>query len=120
MISAHPDAGLIIGTSEQERHGPALFLKSLDPSVPPREVAHLHEADGSAHTTLSLADAKKVVEKGWGERHGLSGQFLPGITLGFTMVYAPRDAEELSVMKQIFEAAIGFAEDFDTNLAVFS
>ena len=43
---------------------------------------------------LSAADAKVVLEKGWGERHGLSGRGV-GVPLGYVMVFAPRSVEEV-------------------------
>ena len=55
--------------------------------------------------TLSLADAKEVIEKGWAQRHGLSGRLLPW---GYVMVYAPRDEEEVEVLGRIFRAGIAF------------
>jgi hypothetical protein len=70
------------------------------------EIGHVHfEAEGSSHVKLSLADAKEVSEKGWGERHGLSGKMLPW---GYVMIYAPRDEEEVKIMSKFFRASIAF------------
>jgi hypothetical protein len=52
---------------------------------------------------LSHADAKEVIEKGWGERHGLSRKtVLSGktvrsrtFTAGYLMIYAPRNEGEV-------------------------
>ena len=46
---------------------------------------------------LSHADAKEVIEKGWGERHGLSGKTVGSrtFTAGYLMIYAPRNEEEV-------------------------
>ncbi|KAK8035197.1 hypothetical protein PG993_010192 [Apiospora rasikravindrae] len=53
------------------------------------EILHVHPADGSTHMVLSLADSRRVIETGWGERHRLSGGgFLPwGYTLGEFWVF---------------------------------
>ena len=55
--------------------------------------------------TLSCADAKEVISKGWGERHRLAGTYL---NLGYTFVYAPRDLEEVEIMGKVFKAGIAF------------
>ncbi|KAI1259512.1 hypothetical protein F5Y18DRAFT_296141 [Xylariaceae sp. FL1019] len=61
------------------------------PGRAPGEIVHVH-GEGSAHLSLSLADAAEVVRKGWGERHKLSGvrDILPW---SYVMVYAPREEE---------------------------
>lgn len=98
-------------TSVLERRGKALFLK---PSMPlrtldqqtQREICHIHGSDLSGHVTLSLADAREVIAKGWGERHRLSGtKILP---LGYTMMYIPRSVEEVEVYGRIFQAGIEY------------
>ncbi|KAK7748352.1 hypothetical protein SLS62_008720 [Diatrype stigma] len=70
------------------------------------EFAHPH-GEGSAHVVLSLTDAATLIEKGWAERHPLSGVrgFLPW---GFVFVYAPRDEDELAVWKDIVLASVRF------------
>lgn len=78
----------------------------------PPEIAHLHGSDGSLHLTLHPADAKLVIEKGWGERHPLAGRgsFVPK---GFMLIYAPRRPEELEVVADIVRAGgwwVGGAE----------
>jgi hypothetical protein len=99
-------------TSVFERHGTAIFVKKdlPDDSVAAavvrakREVAHVHETDGSAHIVMaSHADCREVVEKGWGQRHPLAG-----VLLGreYLMIYAPRDWEEVNVVRGIVEAAV--------------
>lgn len=97
-------------TSVLERRGDAIFL---DPSIlPPKisstrqgEMAHIHETDLSAHVALSLADARVVVGKGWGERHQLSGNVIP---LGYTLLYVPRTVEEVSVFVSIMQAGVDY------------
>ncbi|KAK5175024.1 uncharacterized protein LTR77_000160 [Saxophila tyrrhenica] len=112
LADKHTDS-LAWSTSVLERHGQALFLKESY-SIPTliakckREVAHIHESDLSAHVLLSFADAKRVIEEGWGERHRLTGtRFLP---LGYTMLYAPRDKGEVEVLLGILEAGMRYAE----------
>lgn len=66
---------------------------------------HMH-AEGSGHALMSLPDAKTVLEKGWGERHGLSGAFggriLPA---SYVMIYSPRNEQEVEIWGQIVTAA---------------
>jgi len=57
------------------------------------------------HVSISPKDAKLVIEKGWGERFGLSGTILP---VTYTMVYAPRDEEEMKVVERIVRAGVNF------------
>jgi len=61
------------------------------------------------HVSLSPVDAKLVIERGWGQRFGLSGTVLP---VTYVMVYAPRQGEEeegdLNVVERIVGAAVKF------------
>ena len=97
-----------------ERNSKAIFLIDTLRSNPTMikathgEVGHIHPSDGSMHLTyLSPSDAKKVIESGWGEFHGLAGD--GRLTPTYMMLYAPRDQNELQVTKQILEAAVKFA-----------
>ena len=54
---------------------------------------------------LSFADCKEVIQKGWGERHSLSGSLLP---LGYTFLYAPESDSDIEVIKTIMNAAVSF------------
>ncbi|KAF5654560.1 hypothetical protein FHETE_11287 [Fusarium heterosporum] len=99
-----------IATSNAERRGPALFVASKDDIHPVAkrtkgEIAHMHGSDGSMHVNLAPKDAKLVLERGWGQRHPLSGTIL---YLGNVMVYAPRSEEELEVVKSITRAGARF------------
>lgn len=58
---------------------------------------------------LSAADAKVVLDRGWGERHGLSGKKGLGIPLGYVMVFAPRSTEEVETVGMIATAAARYA-----------
>ena len=74
------------------------------------EVCHVHVFDGSVHVELHPEDVKVVIDKGWGERHplalGWQSAFLPE---GFTLLYAPRTAEEVEVLMRIVGAGMGWA-----------
>lgn len=85
------------GVSKIEKSGPAVFVGS-------KEVAHVHAMDRSLHASLPDADAKEVIEKGWGERHRLAGRF--GLSTGLVMVYSPRDKEELATVDKIVTKAV--------------
>jgi hypothetical protein len=67
------------------------------------EIAHAHPADNSLHVWLSEADARKVIEAGWGLRFPLTF-----VHKGWTMVYAPRNDEELEVVESIVKAGVAF------------
>jgi hypothetical protein len=71
----------------------------------------MHPSDESMHMTLSPSDAKEVIEKGWGELHGLYGQQFNGndaLSDTYMMIYSPRDKKELMVVKGILNAAIKY------------
>ncbi|KAF4338521.1 hypothetical protein FBEOM_7560 [Fusarium beomiforme] len=109
LASASPSK-LKIATSLAERHGPALFVASEKPSHPVAkrtrgEIGHMHGSDGSIHVNLTPKDAKLVLEKGWGQRHPISGTVL---YVGYVMVYAPRNEDELEVLKTITRAGVRF------------
>jgi hypothetical protein len=63
--------------------------------------------DGSMHIILSASDTKEVIEKGWGELHGLAGQGRAAKT--YMMIYSPRNDMELRITKKILEAAVKYA-----------
>lgn len=101
-------------TSGFERNNKAIFLNDTLKANPAMtkithgEIGHIHPSDGSMHMTfLSPSDAKKVIEAGWGEFHGLAG--VERVTRTYMMVYAPRDEKELEITKQILEAAVKYA-----------
>lgn len=67
----------------------------------------MHASDKSLHMNLHPADAKVVLEKGWGQRHPLAkggwlGKYVPR---EFVLVYAPRNREECEVVARIVGAA---------------
>ncbi|KIW66958.1 hypothetical protein PV04_06238 [Phialophora macrospora] len=108
-----------------EKHNPALFvrehiLSSNDPAVPETariargELGHIHP-DFSLHLYLSPADARLVIEKGWGEKHRLSKpdnsifnfrRFHMADT--YLLIYGPRNEEEMEVARKILQSSIRF------------
>lgn len=68
-----------------------------------REIAHAHPSDNSLHVWMSEADARKVVETGWGERFPLGF-----VSKGWVMIYAPRSGEEVDVVVGIVRAGVGW------------
>ncbi|MCJ1288301.1 hypothetical protein MMC26_007656 [Xylographa opegraphella] len=76
----------------------------------PREVFHMHAGEGSAHGIYSWTDAVMIIEKGWGEMHGLSGQAL-GFPHSYLMIYAPRNAEEVKVVSMLARAAVRYGSE---------
>lgn len=101
-----------------EKHNDAVFLNDSaqgNQSVvltTHGEVGHMHPSDGSMHFSLSPSDTKEVIEKGWGELHGLAGQVYKSndaLPATYMMVYSPRTEQELAVVKQILQAAIRYS-----------
>ncbi|KAK3994291.1 hypothetical protein QBC44DRAFT_322979 [Cladorrhinum sp. PSN332] len=87
------------------------------------EIAHVHATDGSLHLLLHPEDVKTVIDAGWGERHplcannkrlfrflyhGLREKPLP-VPEGWTLIYAPRNNNELDTIRPIITAAIWYA-----------
>lgn len=96
--------------SEYERHHSALYARALAESghSPGGEVAHFHRQDGSMHMHFNPADARLVIERGWGEFHRLSGR-QHGVPPTYVLVYAPRDQEELAIVQTILEVTLDWA-----------
>jgi hypothetical protein len=69
----------------------------------------MHPLDGSVHVSLSPRDAKLVIERGWGERFGLSGTAVP---VTYILVYAPRpgkeEEREAEIVERILTAGMKF------------
>jgi phospholipase/carboxylesterase len=71
------------------------------------EFAHLHPSyDGSLHLTLPAELVTDLVTRGWGRPHPWAGTRL---SAAFVMVYGPRDAAELDVVKAIVTASHAYA-----------
>jgi hypothetical protein len=101
-----------------EKHNEAVFLNNREHGnqtvvcATHGEVGHMHPTDGSMHFSLSPSDTQEVLQKGWGELHGLAGQEYKGdqaLPATYLMVYSPRTEGELAVTKQILEAAIRYS-----------
>lgn len=107
---ANDNVHLLEGTSCFEKHGTGLFSNFPLRRTCGGEICHAHPSDGSMHLTLHPADARTMLEAGWGERHPLAKggwleRFVPG---GFVMIYAPRDDDELKAVLEIVRAAAWF------------
>ena len=75
---------------------------SPDAFMPPpgsREFAHLHR-DGSLHLVLNEGDQREVLAKGWGLLHPWKNRGVNEI-----LVFAPRDDEEVELLKPVIAAA---------------
>ncbi|KAF2853220.1 hypothetical protein T440DRAFT_445086 [Plenodomus tracheiphilus IPT5] len=100
--------------------GTAIYVKpdskdiNLNPSAHKifYELAHVHPADHSLHVYVSPADARLVLERGWGQRFPVDWLAPPS----WIMVYAPRDEEEVEVVREVVRGAVCFA--VGTNLKV--
>ncbi len=77
----------------------------LEAMIVGREFAHIHPG-ASLHLRLPAGEAGNVVNGGWGEYHPFA---LDGTIPGLVMVYAPRTAGDLDVVKTIIEASVAFA-----------
>lgn len=111
-IAAEAPGDLRVSTSRFERRGPAVFVSTAPARAPwvraaRGEAGHVHASDGSLHLVLRPADAKAVIEAGWGERHPLAGVPLLGLPTNYLMVYAPRNDEELAIVRMLFRRAAG-------------
>ncbi len=112
-IVANSNGKLIYNTSFLEKNNPGIFLKDSASGnqtivqVSHAEIGHIHMFDGSMHIILSPSDTKEVIEKGWGELHGLAGQGRAAKT--YMMIYSPGDEMELEITKQILQAAVKYS-----------
>lgn len=120
LAAAHPSL-LTIKRSHYEYYNDALYIHpsilASDVPLPPiariaqGEIAHVH-SEHSLHVYLSPADARRVIEKGWGERHRLGRtqpwwfgrrQHVFGVGHTLLMLYGPRDEGELKVVRILVE-----------------
>ncbi|KAK0911044.1 hypothetical protein LTR91_014556 [Friedmanniomyces endolithicus] len=109
-LAASSDSHFRLGTSCFEKNGTALFSRSPTKRTCGGEIVHAHPSDGSMHLTLHPADARRVLEAGWGERHPLARggwweRFVPG---GFVMVYAPVEEGEVGIVMEVVRAGAWF------------
>ena len=81
-----------------------------------REFTHLHQepGPGSQHLALAPAEAGIVLAQGWGEPHPIDG-LKTGVR--YLMIFAPRDAAELEVIKTIIGRAYDWTVPRATSTA---
>lgn len=100
----HGRSLISVPSSEGYFVDPAVYESAvLMPPGGDSEWIHLH-ADGSVHACLSVADEREVLAKDWGEPHPFRERGVREI-----LVYAPRDDEELKVLKTVFAASYRYA-----------
>ncbi|EAQ93407.1 hypothetical protein CHGG_01642 [Chaetomium globosum CBS 148.51] len=111
----------VTATSCLEKHGFALFARHPVNVCGNGEVCHIHTSDRSMHLNLHPDDIREVLEKGWGQRHPMAweGWVRSPVPRTFTMIYAPRDENDLKIVCGIIEAAIWYttARKVDVQLA---
>ena len=73
-----------------------------------REFAHHHPQDGGLHMTLPRDWCDAVINQGWGEPHTWAGR--PTVSALTVLVYAPRDAHEIAVIRRLIEVSERFAD----------
>lgn len=110
-----------------EAHASAIFLREEIPASSVargmlREISHVHSSgDHSVHVTLSPRDCIKVLDAGWGQRHGLAGvetlKPLTGFALScqYILLYAPRDMAEIRTIIEIIQASVNYLSDSQTE-----
>ncbi|KAJ4341797.1 hypothetical protein N0V87_001460 [Didymella glomerata] len=108
---------LLERTSCFEKNSSGLFASSPITRTCGGEICHAHPSDGSLHLTLHPADAKIMLESGWGERHPLAkgGWFRRFVPREFVLIYAPRAEQDLDVVMQIVAASIWWVSGVDVN-----
>lgn len=86
---------------ELARGKPEAFIRG-------REFA-IVRADGSVHVSLDPVWGQRLLDTGWGTIHPVA-RYMAGVLPPQSMViYAPRDEDELDVMRGVLEAAHVFA-----------
>ncbi|KAK4129491.1 hypothetical protein N657DRAFT_630370 [Parathielavia appendiculata] len=100
----------VTATSSMEKHGFALFARHPLNVCGNGEVCHIHTSDRSMHLNLHPDDIKEVLDKGWGQRHPMAwdGLIQSPLPRTYTMIYAPRDENDLRIVCRIIEAAIWY------------
>ena len=92
------------------------------------EIVSANRDDGFIHSSLHPSDVKVVIEKGWGQRHPLSGRLASGVT-GLVngnqpspvagskiLLYAPRNNEDLEVIEHIINAGVWWIGGVDNRV----
>lgn len=107
-LAAVPANDLVERTSCFEKHSAGLFARHPITRTCGGEICHAHPSDGSLHMCLHPADAKIMIEAGWGERHPLArgGWCRRFVPREFVLVYAPRTEDEVETVMGIVGAAV--------------
>lgn len=108
---------LLERTSCFEKNSSGLFTSSPITRTCGGEICHAHPSDGSLHLTLHPADAKIMLQSGWGERHPLAkgGWFRRFVPREFVLIYAPRTEQDLHVVMQIVAASVWWVSGVNIN-----
>jgi hypothetical protein len=116
-LAEDPRNRLMERTSCFEKNSSGLFTGMPITRTCGGEICHAHPSDGSMHLTMHPADAKMMLENGWGERHPLArgGWCRRFVPKEFTLVYAPRDEDELDTVMKIVAASIWWVSGIDVN-----
>jgi hypothetical protein len=116
-VVADPANHLVERTSCFEKHSSGIFASTPITRTCGGEVCHVHPSDGSMHMTLHPADAKIMIESGWGERHPLArgGWCRRFVPREFVLIYAPRDVDEIEVVMDIVAAGIWWVAGIDVD-----
>ncbi|CAO2650548.1 Nn.00g018400.m01.CDS01 [Neocucurbitaria sp. VM-36] len=117
QVACDPRNQLMERTSCFEKHSSGLFTSIPITRTCGGEICHAHPSDGSMHMTLHPADAKVVLENGWGERHPLArgGWCRRFVPREFVLIYAPRDEKEVEIMMRIVAASVWWVSGVDVN-----
>ena len=102
LISVPSSRAMWLDESVPAAHGDAFM-----PGHNSREFCHLHE-DGSLHAVVSNEAEEEILKSGWGVRHMYYDKGVKEM-----LVYAPRDAAEIEVVKTIIEASYRYATGAD-------
>jgi hypothetical protein len=84
----------------------------IDAFMPPsggREFTHLH-LDGSIHTVVDTEIEDEIINKNWGVRHMYYNRGVKEV-----LVYAPRNMEELEILKSIVVKSYEYATGLTLN-----
>ena len=80
------------------------FCKCCDDVVSRKgEWAHVHRLDRSWHVLLSPADTVTVLKSGYGDLWPMAA--LGWVPVGYVLIYAPRNPEEIHILKRILRAS---------------
>lgn len=116
-LTSDPRNRLTERTSCFEKHSSGLFTSIPITRTCGGEICHAHPSDGSLHLTLHPADAKLLLENGWGERHPLArgGWCRRFVPKEFVLVYAPRSEGEVRVVMGVVAASIWWVSGIDVR-----